>query len=85
MTDLKSAWAIYLKAGLFLVIGGVSAGLLLAENFSWQRAVLLGLVVWSFCRIYFFAFYVVERYVDASFRFSGLISFFRYLLERRGR
>jgi hypothetical protein len=84
MTDLKSAWAIYLKAGLFLVIGGVSAGLLLAENISWGRAVLLGLVIWSFCRAYYFAFYVVEHYVDGSFRFAGLFSFFKYLIGRRG-
>ena len=77
MTDLKSAWAIYLKAGLFLVIGVISATLLLADNFSWGRALLLGLVVWSFCRAYYFAFYVIEHYVDASFRFAGLLSFLK--------
>jgi len=83
MADLKSKGAIYLKAGLFLGIGVVSAGLLLAEDFSWKRAVLLGLVVWSFCRAYYFAFYVIEHYVDASYRFAGLISFVRYLVGKR--
>jgi len=82
MTDLKSAGAIYLKAGLFLVIGSVSAFLLVAPDFSWEKAVLLGLVVWSFCRAYYFAFYVIEHYVDGSFRFAGLGSFVRYLVGR---
>ena len=83
MADLKSKGAIYLKAGLFLVIGVVSAGLLLAEGFSWGKVVLLGLVVWSFCRAYYFAFYVIEHHVDGSYRFAGLISFVRYLAGKR--
>lgn len=84
MADLKSKGAIYLKAGLFLVIGVVSAGLLLARDFSWEKACLLGLVIWSFCRAYYFAFYVIEHYVDSSFRFAGLMAFVRYMAGRRG-
>jgi hypothetical protein len=83
MTDLKSKGAIYLKAGLFLVIGCVSGFLLVAPDFSWGKALLLGLVIWSFCRAYYFAFYVIEKYVDPSFRFSGLAAVARYLWTRR--
>ena len=79
MTDLKSKGAIYLKAGLFLVIGGVSGFLLVAPDFWWGKALLLGLVIWSFCRVYYFAFYVIEHYVDAEFRFSGLWAFLVYV------
>jgi hypothetical protein len=83
VTDLKSKAAIYLKAFLFLVIGVTSAGLLFAQNFSMQTALLLALVIWSFCRAYYFAFYVIEHYVDANFRFAGLFAFVKYLIRRR--
>ena len=69
----------YLKAALFLVIGIVSAALLLAESFSWKTALLLVLVIWSFCRAYYFAFYVLERYVEPGFKFSGLGSLLAHL------
>jgi len=39
--------------------------------------------IWSFCRVYYFAFYVIERYIDPSFRFSGLISALRYLRNKK--
>ena len=73
----------YLKAALFLFIGTVSAALLLAESFSWKTALLLVLLVWSFCRAYYFAFYVLEHYVDPGFKFSGLGSLVAYLWKRR--
>ena len=83
MADLKSTFAIYLKAVLFLLIGTTSAALLLAKNFSLENLLLLGLVIWSFCRVYYFAFYVIEHYVDSSYRFSGLVHFTKYLLRRK--
>ena len=75
----------YFKAELFLIIGIVSATLLLLESPTLRTAVLLLGVIWSFCRAYYFAFYVIERYVDSSYRFSGLFSFFTYLLSQRRR
>ena len=45
-------------------------------------AVLLAIAIWSFCRFYYFAFYVIEHYVDPQFRFAGLGSFVRYLWKR---
>ena len=83
MRDLQNKSAIYVKAVLFLIIGTISAILLLAKNFSLENFVLLNLVIWSFCRVYYFAFYVIEHYVDSSFRFAGLFSFARYLLRRK--
>jgi len=44
---------------------------------------LLAVAVWCFARSYYFAFYVIERYVDPGYRFAGLGSFVRYLLRRR--
>jgi hypothetical protein len=72
---------------LFLVVGICSAGLLIAEEPTLKVGLLLGIAVWCFCRFYYFAFYVIERYVDRGYRFSGLWSFARYLFlieENRG-
>lgn len=83
MPDLKSPRLIYLKAALFVGIGVVASALILLLAPDWRVAVLLGLAVWAFCRAYYFAFYVVEHYVDGEYRFAGLVDFARYLLGRR--
>ena len=48
-----------------------------------KSAVLLTLTIWCFCRFYYFAFYVIEHYVDPGHRFSGLFSFAKYLISKR--
>lgn len=83
MRDLTDAFWIKLKGVLFVFLGFFSAGLLLNELPSWKVAGLLVLTVWSFCRAYYFAFYVVEKYIDPQFRFSGLGSVIRYLVQKR--
>ena len=83
--DLKSARLMYLKATLFLVAGTAAAVGILAESPSLRTAVLLGIAVWSFCRLYYFAFYVIEKYIDPSYRFAGLSSLLLYLLSERAR
>jgi len=83
MSDIKSPTLLYLKGGLFLLAGLVAAALLLAELPTFKVALLLAICVWSFCRAYYFAFYVIERYIDPQFRFAGLCSFAAYVLRRR--
>ena len=73
----------WIKAGLFLVIGIVSSALILVEIPEWRVALLLALAIWAFCRAYYFAFYVIEKYVDPGYKFSGLFDFAKYLLGRR--
>jgi len=82
--DLKSARLIYLKGLLFLVTGLLSLAALLLESPTLRTAFLLAVAVWSFCRLYYFMFYVIEKYVDPSFKFAGLYSFVVYLVRRRG-
>jgi hypothetical protein len=82
MRDLKNPRWMYLKAALFIAIGIVSAGLILAENWQAKTVLLLALAVWSFCRAYYFAFYVIERYIDPSFKFAGLFSALAYLVQK---
>jgi hypothetical protein len=83
MKDLTHSGWIKFKGFLFLLLAVASAALLLLEHPDWKTAALLTLCVWACCRTYYFAFYVVERYVDPQFRFSGLGSVVVYLLRRR--
>src|ERR1044072_8747095 len=83
MKDITSPGLIKLKGMLFLLVGLLAAALLLIEHPSLKVAVLLAVAVWCFCRFYYFAFYVIEHYVDSRYRFSGLWSFFRYLAQRK--
>ncbi len=74
---------LYVKGTLFLAVGVLASGLLLWEHPSARVAVLLSLSIWAFARAYYFAFYVVEHYVDPGYKFAGLGSFLRYLIARR--
>jgi hypothetical protein len=86
MSDLKNPTLIKIKGLLFFFMGLLAALLLIVEMPTLRHAVLLGITVWSFCRFYYFAFYVIEHYVDPQFRFAGLIDFARNLFkERRGK
>ena len=80
--DLKSAALIHLKGWLFLLIA-LACGALIVMIGDWAVIVLAALCVWASCRFYYYCFYVIEKYVDSSYRFSGLLSFARYLLRRR--
>jgi hypothetical protein len=79
--DLKSPRWIIAKGFLFLLLGLLSGGLLFCEHPTLKTFVLLAILVWSFCRFYYFGFYVLERYVDPTYKFSGLISMVRYVLS----
>jgi hypothetical protein len=85
MKDLKSAAAIWIKGGLFLLIAIASSVLLALELRTPKGCLLLALCVWAFCRAYHFAFYVVEHYVDPGYKFSGLISFCQYIPRKGSR
>ena len=82
MADLKSKRLIYLKGFLFLFGGIVASLIILLEHPSWKIATMLAIAIWCFCRAYYFAFYVIEHYVDSDYKFAGLGSFVRYLLKR---
>ena len=81
--DLKSARAIYWKGFLFLVTGLLSACGILVQSPTLLTLFLLLIVIWSFCRLYYFLFYVIEHYVDPSFRFASITSFLIYLYGKR--
>jgi hypothetical protein len=82
MKDLTHPGWIKLKGILFLLVGVLSAVLLWLEEPTLKTALLLALSIWCFCRFYYFAFYVIEHYVDPGYRFSGLGSFLAYLCSK---
>ena len=83
MSDLKSPKLMYLKGGLFVAIGLISAVLMVVLTRDWRVAVLLALCVWAWCRAYYFAFYVIEHYIDGDFKFAGLMDFVKYWWKQR--
>lgn len=86
MRDLTNPTAIIAKGLLFIMLGGLASGLILVIEPDLKIAALHFVAIWAFCRFYYFAFYVIEHYVDDGYRFDGLGSAAKYLVGRwRGR
>jgi len=83
MGDITDFRLLYLKGAMFVGLGCLAAGLILVELPNLRSAFLLAVAIWSFCRAYYFAFYVIQHYVDPTFRFAGLSSFALYLWRKR--
>ncbi len=83
MTDLQNPRWIYAKGWLFLAMLVISIVAVVVETRSWRIALLLLVIAWSSARFYYFMFYVIEKYVDADYRFAGITSFLRYWLNKR--
>ncbi|MFM7055556.1 MAG: hypothetical protein ACKO2P_01395 [Planctomycetota bacterium] len=83
MSDLRSPALILLKGLLFLGVAGICGTILLAQSPTLNTAVLLGLLVWSACRFYYFLFYVLEKYVDPTMRYAGLLDLMLGMRTRR--
>lgn len=82
MADIKSPTILYLKGLLMLLVGILASVLLLLDRFDIRSAVLFAVAVWGFCRAYYFAFYVIQHYIDPEYRFAGLSSLIRYWIKR---
>ena len=80
MPNLTNPRIIWLKGGLFVGLGLLASTLLIAQLPDFRHTALLLIAVWAFCRAYYFAFYVIEHYVDPTYRFSGLLHFARYAM-----
>jgi hypothetical protein len=83
MKNLTDPRWIKFKGVLFLLVGLCATTLLLIETPTLKMAVLLAITVWCFCRAFYFAFYVIEHYVDPGFHFSGLGAFLKYMLQSK--
>ena len=83
--DLKSAGVIHIKGWLFLVLAIIASIGLLIQNPSWQNLALLAIALWAASRWYYYMFYVIEKYVDPSYKFAGLGSFLRYCIAKESK
>ena len=81
MSDLKDPRWMWLKAVLLLMIGLMAGALVWLESPRPRTLALLAVSVWGFCRAYYFAFYVIEHYIDPQYRFAGLMDFVRYVMR----
>lgn len=73
------------KAILFVVIAVLAGASLFCQNPTWTTGICLALLAWASSRAYYFAFYVIEHYVDPSFRFAGLGAFVAWWWRKRKR
>jgi hypothetical protein len=83
MRDITNPRLLWLKAGLFILLGTMAIVIALCLFPSWQLGILMAISIWAFCRAYYFLFYVIEHYIDDKFRFAGLSSVLQYLIQRR--
>ena len=85
--DIASPRLLVLKGGLFVVLGLLASVALVASAAAslpmrWTTVLFLHAVaVWAFCRVYYFAFYVIEKYIDPGARYSGLWNAFRFAIS----
>lgn len=49
-----------------LITGLLASAVLIAEHPNFKTIVLLMVAIWGFCRAYYFAFYVIQNYIDAD-------------------
>ncbi len=82
MTDLTNPRWIYLKGVLFFLCAAASCGLILYEFWNPRLILLIAIAIWSSARFYYFAFYVIEHYVDPGYKFAGLGAFVMYLFRK---
>lgn len=83
MTDIQSPRWLYAKGTMMLVVGLLAFVLLFLEHPTWKTALFGAVSIWGFCRAYYFAFYVIEHYIDGNQRYAGLIDFVKRHWRRR--
>ena len=81
--DITNPRLLYAKGLIFLFTGVVAALLIVMERPTLKVMLLLAVAIWCFARAYYFAFYVIQHYVDPAYRFAGLLDFARYLIRSR--
>jgi len=83
MRNLTNPKVIYIKGFLFLIGGLLASTLILIDNPTLKCTALLIVAIWCFARSYYFAFYVIQNYIDPKYKFSSLYSFLIYLFRKK--
>ncbi|MFN7588409.1 MAG: hypothetical protein ACK5UQ_07845 [Planctomycetota bacterium] len=79
--DLPVPW-MFVKLLLFVLLAGLAATCLLLQHPTWTTAACIGALTWAAARAYYFAFHVVEHWIDPGYRFHGLAHFFSWCWRR---
>lgn len=83
MKDITNSKLLYFKGLLFLFGGMIASVIILIEHPNLKLAVLFAMSVWCFARAYYFVFYVIEHYIDNSYKFAGIWSFVIYIYRKK--
>lgn len=83
MKDIKNPRLLWIKCGLFVVLGLIAFSLVVMLSGNLSVVVATSIAIWAFCRAYYFAFYVIEHYIDGRYRFAGLTSLLNYWLGEK--
>jgi hypothetical protein len=88
--NITDAKLLIVKGLLFLLLGVLSALLLILRDSSFTTITLLVVAIWSSMKFYQFMFYVITNYVDSNYKdnssdelFSGLMSFVKFFLKNK--
>lgn len=85
--DLQRPSSMILKAAMFLAITTL-VGIAIAFDPPTSRVLSLAMYavgVWAAARAYYFAFYVIERYCDPTFKYAGVWSAIMWVVRHRRR
>ncbi len=80
--DYSNNKLIILKGWIFLLIAVLSLVLLVLKDPSLATIAILVIVIWSFARFYYFMFYVVQNYIDRNYKYTGPVSFIKFLFKK---
>jgi hypothetical protein len=83
MSNIEDPRLLWIKGGLFVLLGCIALSIVAIQSGSVQVVVASVISIWAFCRAYYFAFYVVEHYIDGRYRYAGLTSLLNYYLQER--
>ncbi len=83
MKDIKNPRLLWIKGGLLVVLGLIAFSLVVLLSGNLSVVVATSIAIWAFCRAYYFAFYVIEHYIDGRYRFAGLTSLLNYWLGEK--
>jgi hypothetical protein len=79
--DLQSRKLLHFKGLLFAFLGVSACILILVESPHLRTAGFLLIAIWSWCRFYYFLFYVLEKYAGRDRKYAGLLDALGYLIK----
>ena len=80
--DIKSRRLLHAKGLLFLFLGLFASLCLVLDRGDLKTVILLGIVIWAFCRFYYYLFYVLEKYAGRERKYAGLWDALTFVIRK---